>query len=85
MIDNADDLREKAVNNKNDLKRKFVKVNDGDIEYNYKITGIGEKSIKVETFIKYEQIMDALETGKEDGIEYALKQFIEDYEEEDEE
>ena len=85
MIDNADDLRKKAVDNKDDLKRKFVKVYIDDIEYNFKVTGIGEKSIKVEAFLKYEDIMDAVDMGKEDGIEYALKQFIEDYDEEDEE
>ena len=83
MIDNIDDLREKAVNNKNELKRKFVKATIDETEYNLRITGIGEKSIKIETFIKYEDIMDAIDAGKEEGIEYALKQFIEDYEEDE--
>ena len=85
MIDNAEDLKNKAVENKAGLKRQFVNIPIGDEEYGFRISGIGEKSVKIEKFIKYEDIYEAIESGNDTGLETMIKQIIEDYEEEDEE
>ena len=48
MIDNADDLRDKANEFKTGLKRQFINIPIGDEEYGFKIAGIGAKSVKLE-------------------------------------
>ena len=85
MIDNAEDLKNKAVENKAGLKRQYVNIPIGDEEYGFRISGIGEKSVKIEKFIKYDDIFEAMESGNDNGLEAMIKQIIEDYEEDDEE
>ncbi len=84
MIDNAQDLATKAQDNKAGLKRKYVNIPIGDEEYGFRISGIGAKSVKLEKFIKYEDIFEAIESGNDNGLEAMIKQIIEDYEEDDE-
>ena len=84
MIDNAEDLKEKALENKDGLKRQFVNIPVGDEEYGFRISGIGAKSVKIEKFIKYDEIFEALEAGNDNGLESLIKQVIEDYEEAEE-
>ena len=85
MIDNAEDLKNKASEYKADLKRQYVNIPIGDEEYGFRISGIGEKSVKIEKFVKYDDIFEAIESGNDNGLEAMIKQIIEDYEEEDEE
>ena len=85
MIDNAEDLKEKALENKAGLKKQFVNIPIGDEEYGFRISGIGSKSVKLEKYVKYDEIFEALEAGNDTGLESIIKQIIEDYEEEDEE
>ncbi|MBR0272013.1 MAG: hypothetical protein IJQ68_08530 [Methanobrevibacter sp.] len=85
MIDNAEDLKEKALENKAGLKKQFVNIPIGDEEYGFRISGIGAKSVKLEKYVKYDEIFEALEAGNDTGLESIIKQIIEDYEEEDEE
>ena len=85
MIDNAQDLATKAQDNKAGLKRKYVNIPIGDEEYGFKISGIGQKSVKIEKFVKFDDIFEAIESGNDNGLEAMIKQIIEDYEEEDEE
>jgi len=85
MIDNAEDLAKKAQDNKVGLKRQFVNIPIGDEEYGFRISGIGAKSVKLEKFVKYDDIMEAIESGNDYGLEAMIKQIIEDYEGEDEE
>ena len=85
MIDNAEDLAKKAQDNKAGLKRQFVNIPIGDEEYGFRISGIGAKSVKLEKFVKYDDIMEAVESGNDFGLEAMIKKIIEDYEEEDEE
>jgi hypothetical protein len=85
MIDNADDLRDKANEFKTGLKKQFVNIPIGDEEYGFRISGIGAKSVKIEKFIKYEDIIEAVESGNDNGLEAMIKQVIEDYEEDEEE
>jgi hypothetical protein len=84
MIDNAEDLKEKALENKDGLKKQFVNIQIGDEEYGFRISGIGAKSVKLEKFVKYDEIFEAIEAGNNNGLESLIKQTIEDYEEEDE-
>ena len=84
MIDNAEDLATKAQGNKAGLKRKYVNIPIGDEEYGFRISGIGAKSVKLEKFVKYDDIFEAIEAGNDNGLEAMIKQIIEDYEEDEE-
>ena len=84
MIDNAEDLAKKAQDNKIALKRQYVNIPIGDEEYGFRISGIGAKSVKLEKFIKYDDIFEAIEAGNDNGLEAMIKQIIEDFEEEEE-
>lgn len=85
MIDNPEDLKEKALANKPGLRRQYVNIPVGDEEYGFRISGIGAKAIKLEKYVKYDEIFEALEAGNENGLEAMVKRIIEDYEEENEE
>lgn len=85
MIDNAEDLKEKALENKVGLKKQYINIPIGDEEYGFKISGIGAKSVKLEKYVKYDEIFEAIDAGNDNGLEAIIKQTIEDYEEEDEE
>ena len=84
MIDNPQDLATKAQDNKAGLKRKYINIPIGDEEYGFRISGIGAKSVKLEKFVKYEDIFEAIESGNDNGLEAMIKQIIEDYEEDEE-
>ena len=84
MIDNSDDLRDRANEFKTGLKKQYVNIPIGDEEYGFRISGIGAKSVKLETYVKYEDIFEAIEAGNDNGLEALVKQVIEDYEEEEE-
>ena len=85
MIDNVDELREKALENKIGLKKQFVNIEIGDEEYGFRISGIGAKSVKLEKYVKYDEIFEAIESGNDNGLESIIKKTIEDYEEDEEE
>ena len=85
MIDNAEDLKNKAIEYKADLKRQYVNIPIGDEEYGFRISGIGEKKKKIDKFVKYDDIFEAIESGNDNGLEAMIKQVIEDYDKEDEE
>ena len=84
MIDNAEDLKNKAMDNKPALKRKYINIPLGDVEYGFKVSGIGAKAIRLEKYVKYDEIIEAVEEGNDEGLEALIKKFIEDYEPEDE-
>lgn len=84
MIDNPQDLATKAQDNKAGLKRKYINIPIGDEEYGFRISGIGAKSVKLEKFVKYEDIFEAIESGNDNGLEAMIKQIIEDYDEDNE-
>ncbi|WP_296883971.1 hypothetical protein [uncultured Methanobrevibacter sp.] len=85
MIDNAEDLATKAQDYKTGLKRQYVNIPIGDEEYGFRISGIGAKSVKLEKFVKYDDIIEAIESGNDKGLEAMIKQIIEDYEEDEDE
>ena len=84
MIDNPQDLATKAQDNKAGLKRKYINIPIGDEEYGFRISGIGAKSVKLEKFVKYEDIFEAIESGNDNGLEAMIKKIIEDYDEDNE-
>ena len=85
MIDNADDLRDKANEFKVGLKKQYVNIPIGDEEYGFRISGIGAKSVKLEKYVKFDDIFEAIESGNDNGLEAMSQQIIEEYEEKDEE
>ena len=85
MINTAEELKDKANEYKTGLKKEYVNVKIGEEEYGFRISGIGAKSVKIEKYIKYEHIIEALESGNKTGLEALIKKIIEDYEEVDEE
>lgn len=80
MIDNADDLKEKAMANKMDLRKEYVNIPIGDEEYGFRLAGIGGKAIKLEKYVKYDEIMEAIESGNDRGLEAMVKTIIEEFE-----
>ncbi len=85
MIDNAEDLKEKAMANKMDLRKEYVNIPIGDEEYGFRLAGIGGKAIKLEKYVKYDEIMEAVESGNDSGLEAMVKTIIEEFEPSDEE
>ena len=79
MIDNPEDLKNKALEYKPNLKREKLVVPIGSEDYEFRISGIGEKSIKIEKYIKYDAIMEAVEAGNEDGLESILLKLVDDF------
>lgn len=80
MIDNANDLKEKAMVNKFGLRKKYVNIPIGEEEYGFRLSGIGAKAVKIEKFVKYDDIMEAIDAGNDSGLEAMLKKIIEEYE-----
>ena len=80
MFDNVDDFKKKAMDNKANLKFKTISIPIGDGEQDFRITGIGEKAIKIEKYVKYEDMMDAIMDGKDEGLEAIIMEYIEDFE-----
>ncbi|MDR2967302.1 MAG: hypothetical protein LBU74_05085 [Methanobacteriaceae archaeon] len=79
MIDNFEDLKNKAVEHKQEIKREGLTLSIGDDEETFRISGIGEKAVKIEKFIKYEEMIEAIEQGREDCLAVAIKKVIEEY------
>ncbi|MCF0226697.1 MAG: hypothetical protein HUK28_05230 [Methanobrevibacter sp.] len=84
MIENAEQLKEKALDNKDDLKKKFVNIPIGDDEYGFRLAGIGGKAVKLEKYVKYDEIMAAIDEGHDEGLEAIIKELIENFEKEEE-
>ena len=83
MMDSVDDLKNKAMANKFGLRKKFVNIPIGQDEYQFRISGIGSKAVKIEKYIKYDEIIEAISQGNDDGLEYMIKMIIEEYEPEE--
>lgn len=80
MIDNFEDLKNKAVEHKQNIKKEGLSILIGDDEENFRISGIGEKAVKIEKFIKYEEMIEAAEQDREDSLAVAIKKVIEEFE-----
>ena len=80
MIDNIDELVAKAVDNKQEIKREGLKLVIGDSEEDFRISGIGEKAVKIEKFIKYDDMIEAAELGRDDSLGVAIMKIIDEFE-----
>lgn len=80
MISNAEDLKTKAIENKPGLRKEYVNITVGDEEYGFRMAGIGEKAVKLEAYVKYDNIIEAVENGNDNGLEAIIKKIIEEYE-----
>jgi len=80
MIDNHEDLKNKAVEHKQDIKKEGLTILIGDDEETFRISGIGEKAVKIEKFVRYEEMTEANEEGRDDSLAVAIKKVIEEYE-----
>ena len=80
MIDNVDELITKAVDNKQDIKRKTLDIMIGDEEQSFRISGIGQKAVKIEKYVKYEDIIEAVVERQAEGLESALLTIIDEFE-----
>ena len=61
MFDDVDEFKKKAIDNKNDIKRESVDIIIGEDEQSFRISGIGEKAVKIEKYFRYEDIFKAVE------------------------
>lgn len=84
MINDVEELINKAVDNKQDIKKEKLDIPIGDDEQNFRISGIGQKAIKIEKYVKYDDIWQAVEEGKE-GLEKILFDIVNEFELEAEE
>lgn len=85
MIDNVEELKNKAVDHKQEIKREGLNITIGDSEENFRISGIGEKTVKIEKFIKYEDMIEAAGLGRDESLEVSIKKVIEEFEPSDDE
>lgn len=76
VLDNYSELRERALANKLNLKNQYVNIFIGKKEYGFRIAGIGAKSIKIEMFIGYDEIVKELSSGNDISLEYILLQLM---------
>lgn len=72
----ADEFRNVALLNKPDLRKKTVIIPIADNNYQFKISGIGQKAIKLEKYFYYSEIIDAVQEGIDDGLEFLIEQII---------
>ena len=80
MIDNVEELKNKALDHKLGIKREKLNVTIGDSEENFRISGIGEKAVKIEKFIKYEDMIEDAELGRDANLKVSIKKIIEEFE-----
>lgn len=72
----ADEFRNVATVNKSDLRKKSVIIPIDDNKYQFKISGIGQKAIKLEKFFYYSEIISSVQEGNDSGLEYLIEQII---------
>lgn len=73
----ADGLKEVAMLNKRNLRNKFFNIAINDVDYKFKVSGVGSRSIKIEKFFYYSEIIGAVNKGNKKGFENEIKQIIE--------
>lgn len=80
MSFNAEGLKEVALLNKRNLKNKFFNISIKDVDYKFKVSGVGSRSIKIEKFFYYSEIIKSVSNGNKSGFENEIKELIEDSE-----
>lgn len=75
IIENHNELKLRAMSNKNGIKTYPISVKIGNNQYSFRIGGVGGKSVKVILFISYE---DIAKNSEEDNfsLEFILRELI---------
>ena len=73
---NAEELRNVAKINKSNLRKKSVRIPINGKDYLFKIAGVGDMSIKLEQYFFYSQIINSVQEGNHDGLEFLIEQII---------
>ena len=76
ILKSEEQLRESALANKSTLKRQYIDAFIGENDYEFKISGIGNKSVKVELYIGYDEIADELSMGNDVTLEFILYELL---------
>lgn len=76
VLDSSSELKERALANKSNLKNQYVNIFIGKKEYGFRIAGIGAKSIKIEIFVGYDDIVKELSSGNDISLEYILFELM---------
>ena len=70
------DLKQRALANKTNLKSSFINVPIGSKTYEFKISGIGYKSIKIELFMGYGDIVKQINSNNNSCLEFILMELL---------
>lgn len=76
VLEDYNELRERALANKINLKNHYINVFVGKKEYGFKIAGIGYKSIKIELYVGYDEIVKELSSGNDISLEFILLEIM---------
>lgn len=72
VLESKDELRERALANKSNLKQQYIDAFIGKKEYEFRIAGIGFKSIKLELYIGYDEIASEISLDNPINLEFIL-------------
>ncbi|WP_292888753.1 hypothetical protein [Methanobrevibacter sp. UBA212] len=76
VLEDYNELRERALANKLNLKKYYINVFIGKKEYGFKIAGIGNKSVKIELYVGYDEIVKELSSGNDISLEFILLEIM---------
>lgn len=76
VLEDHNELRERALANKANLKNYYINVFVGKKEYGFKIAGIGYKSVKIELYLGYDEIVKELSSGNDISLEFILLEIM---------
>ena len=72
VLENYVELRERALANKSNLKQQYINAFVGKKEYEFRISGVGYKSIKIESYVAYDEIAKELSLDNKVNLEFIL-------------
>lgn len=76
VLESSFELKERALANKLNLKKQYINIFVGKKEYGFKIAGVGNKSIKIELYVGYDEIVKELSSGNDISLEYILLEIL---------
>ena len=72
----VEEFRNVAAVNKSKLRNKSVIIPIADNKYQFKISGIGPQAVKLENYFSYSEIINQVQEGNNEGLEYLIEQII---------
>lgn len=75
-LESSSELRLRASANKQSLKRMYINACVGTKKYEFRIAGIGGKSIKLELYVGFDSIAQELNNGNYINLEFILKEIL---------